>query len=91
MRAPGLVVLADGTVFRGLSVGAEGVATGEVVFTTSMTGTSSGAFLEVLSFGAESGRRMGDRSRTGRPQHIVRPSTSRAQCHGPRQARSTAS
>jgi carbamoyl-phosphate synthase small subunit len=32
------LVLADGTVFRGVSVGAEGVATGEVVFTTSMTG-----------------------------------------------------
>lgn len=38
MSVPGLVVLADGTVFRGVSVGAAGVATGEVVFTTSMTG-----------------------------------------------------
>ena len=34
----GLLVLADGSVFRGVSVGADGVATGEVVFTTSMTG-----------------------------------------------------
>ena len=36
--APALLVLADGTVFRGLSVGAEGVAVGEVVFNTGMTG-----------------------------------------------------
>jgi carbamoyl-phosphate synthase small subunit len=35
---PGLLVLADGTVFSGISIGAPGVATGEVVFNTSMTG-----------------------------------------------------
>lgn len=35
---PGLLALADGTVFRGTSVGAPGVATGEVVFNTAMTG-----------------------------------------------------
>ena len=34
----GILVTADGTVFRGRSVGAEGVATGEAVFNTSMTG-----------------------------------------------------
>jgi carbamoyl-phosphate synthase small subunit len=34
----GLLVTADGAVFRGRSVGAEGVTTGEVVFNTSMTG-----------------------------------------------------
>jgi carbamoyl-phosphate synthase small subunit len=34
----GHLVLADGTVFRGRSVAADGVATGEVVFNTSMTG-----------------------------------------------------
>ena len=34
----GHLVLADGTVFRGTSVAADGVATGEVVFNTSMTG-----------------------------------------------------
>lgn len=34
----GLLVTADGTVFRGESVGADGVATGEVVFNTAMTG-----------------------------------------------------
>ena len=33
-----LLVTADGTVFRGRSVGAEGMATGEIVFNTSMTG-----------------------------------------------------
>ena len=33
-----VLALADGTVFRGLSIGAEGVSTGEVVFNTSMTG-----------------------------------------------------
>ncbi|MEN8239141.1 MAG: glutamine-hydrolyzing carbamoyl-phosphate synthase small subunit [Actinomycetota bacterium] len=35
---PGLLALADGSVFRGVSVGAPGVATGEVVFNTAMTG-----------------------------------------------------
>jgi len=34
----GLLALADGTIFKGLSVGAPGVAVGEVVFNTSMTG-----------------------------------------------------
>ncbi|HEY5477199.1 MAG TPA: glutamine-hydrolyzing carbamoyl-phosphate synthase small subunit [Tepidiformaceae bacterium] len=33
-----LLVLADGTVFEGTSIGAEGTADGEVVFNTSMTG-----------------------------------------------------
>lgn len=35
---PGVLVTADGTVFRGRSVGAEGIARGEVVFNTAMTG-----------------------------------------------------
>ena len=35
---PGLLALADGTIFRGTSVGAPGVAIGEVVFNTAMTG-----------------------------------------------------
>ena len=34
----GILVLEDGTVFRGESVGAEGFAFGEAVFTTAMTG-----------------------------------------------------
>src|SRR5437773_6756256 len=33
-----LLVLADGTVFRGRSIGAQGTAVGEVVFNTAMTG-----------------------------------------------------
>src|SRR3954469_1152439 len=33
-----LLVLADGTVFRGRSIGAAGAAVGEVVFNTAMTG-----------------------------------------------------
>jgi carbamoyl-phosphate synthase small subunit len=35
---PGALVLEDGTVFRGESVGADGFACGEAVFTTAMTG-----------------------------------------------------
>jgi len=35
---PAILVLADGTVFRGISIGAEGASVGEVVFNTSMTG-----------------------------------------------------
>ncbi len=34
----GLIATADGTVFRGRSVGADGIATGEAVFNTSMSG-----------------------------------------------------
>lgn len=37
-RPPARLVLADGRVFEGVAVGADGHATGEVVFTTSMTG-----------------------------------------------------
>ena len=35
---PAVLVLADGTVFRGRSIGARGAAVGEVVFNTAMTG-----------------------------------------------------
>jgi carbamoyl-phosphate synthase small subunit len=35
---PAILVLADGTVFRGMSIGASGHTVGEVVFNTSMTG-----------------------------------------------------
>jgi carbamoyl-phosphate synthase small subunit len=35
---PAILVLADGTVFRGISIGASGQTVGEVVFNTSMTG-----------------------------------------------------
>ncbi|MBI4937230.1 MAG: glutamine-hydrolyzing carbamoyl-phosphate synthase small subunit [Nitrosomonadales bacterium] len=35
---PAILVLADGTLFRGISIGADGTSSGEVVFNTSMTG-----------------------------------------------------
>ena len=35
---PAILVLKDGTVFRGLSIGADGQSAGEVVFNTAMTG-----------------------------------------------------
>src|SRR6187551_719274 len=35
---PAVLVLADGTVFRGRSIGAAGAAVGEVVFNTALTG-----------------------------------------------------
>ncbi len=38
MSTPALLALADGTVFRGRSIGAEGQSVGEVVFNTAMTG-----------------------------------------------------
>ncbi|HSD60697.1 MAG TPA: glutamine-hydrolyzing carbamoyl-phosphate synthase small subunit [Burkholderiales bacterium] len=37
-QVPAVLALADGTFFRGRSVGAEGLSAGEVVFNTSMTG-----------------------------------------------------
>lgn len=38
MTKSAILVLEDGTVFRGTAIGAEGAAVGEVVFNTSMTG-----------------------------------------------------
>ena len=38
MTTPAILALEDGTVFRGISVGAEGKTIGEVVFNTAMTG-----------------------------------------------------
>jgi carbamoyl-phosphate synthase small subunit len=37
-RSPAILALRDGTIFRGSSIGASGIATGEVVFNTAMTG-----------------------------------------------------
>lgn len=37
-QKPAILVLADGTVFRGISIGSEGVTVGEVVFNTALTG-----------------------------------------------------
>lgn len=36
--SPAILALADGTIFKGHSIGAEGVTSGEVVFNTAMTG-----------------------------------------------------
>ena len=38
MAAPAILALADGTVFRGRGFGARGIAIGEIVFHTGMTG-----------------------------------------------------
>ncbi len=38
MSKPALLVLQDGSVFRGTSIGADGISSGEVVFNTAMTG-----------------------------------------------------
>ena len=38
MTKPALLVLADGTIFRGTGIGADGYAVGEVVFNTAITG-----------------------------------------------------
>jgi len=38
MTTPALLALADGSLFRGVSIGAEGRTVGEVVFNTAMTG-----------------------------------------------------
>jgi carbamoyl-phosphate synthase small subunit len=37
-RTPAILALADGTIFKGLSIGADGHTSGEVVFNTAMTG-----------------------------------------------------
>ncbi len=44
MNKPALLVLEDGTAFRGKSIGAEGCSVGEVVFNTALTG-----YQEILS------------------------------------------
>ena len=44
MNKPALLVLEDGTLFHGISIGAEGYSVGEVVFNTAMTG-----YQEILS------------------------------------------
>ena len=44
MSTPAVLALADGTIFRGTSVGADGRTIGEVVFNTAMTG-----YQEILS------------------------------------------
>jgi len=38
LQTPALLALQDGTVFHGISIGCDGVTTGEIVFNTAMTG-----------------------------------------------------
>jgi carbamoyl-phosphate synthase small subunit len=38
LTVPAVLALEDGSVFRGISIGAKGNTTGEVVFNTSITG-----------------------------------------------------
>src|SRR5215475_5759780 len=38
LMTPAILALADGTLFRGISIGAEGETVGEVVFNTAITG-----------------------------------------------------
>ncbi|MGH8281648.1 MAG: carbamoyl-phosphate synthase domain-containing protein, partial [Gammaproteobacteria bacterium] len=38
MEQPAILALEDGTIFRGISIGASGATAGEVVFNTAMTG-----------------------------------------------------
>jgi carbamoyl-phosphate synthase small subunit len=38
VTTPAVLALEDGTVFRGISIGAPGTSTGEVVFNTALTG-----------------------------------------------------
>ena len=38
MSTPAILALEDGSIFKGISIGAEGLSVGEVVFNTSMTG-----------------------------------------------------
>lgn len=38
LRSNAVLALADGTIFRGVSIGTEGISTGEVAFNTAMTG-----------------------------------------------------
>ena len=71
----GFLALEDGTVFRGVSVGADGFAAGEAVFTTGMTGyqeaVTDPSFAEqlVVLHGADGRqlRRCAGAVRVGRP------------------------
>ena len=38
LNTPAILALADGTIFRGKSIGADGLTSGEIVFNTAMTG-----------------------------------------------------
>ena len=51
MTKPAILVLEDGSVFHGHSIGADGQAVGEVVFNTAMTG-----YQEILTDPSYAGR-----------------------------------
>ena len=38
LHTPAILALADGTIFHGKSIGADGLTSGEIVFNTAMTG-----------------------------------------------------
>ncbi len=38
MSSPAILALEDGSIFKGLAIGAEGISVGEVVFNTAMSG-----------------------------------------------------
>ncbi|WP_292959236.1 carbamoyl-phosphate synthase domain-containing protein, partial [Neptuniibacter sp. UBA6509] len=38
MARPAILALEDGSIFKGVAIGADGKSSGEVVFNTSMTG-----------------------------------------------------
>ena len=38
MTSPAILALEDGSIFKGLAIGAEGISVGEVVFNTAMSG-----------------------------------------------------
>ena len=41
LSSPALLALEDGSIFKGLAIGADGTSVGEVVFNTAMTGYAS--------------------------------------------------
>ncbi len=44
MTVPAILALEDGTLFHGISIGVDGISSGEVVFNTALTG-----YQEILS------------------------------------------
>jgi len=78
MTETGLLVTADGAVFRGRSVGADGVRTGEAVFNTSMTG-----YQEILTDPSYAGQvvvmtapHIGNYGQTAFDDQAIRPAAS---------------
>ena len=74
----GILVTADGAVFRGVSVGVDGVATGELVFNTAMTG-----YQEILTDPSYAGQvvvmtasHIGNYGVTGYDDQSLRPAAS---------------